>query len=1014
MTRPIKVLILEDVESDAELMVHELKRAGFQPDWMRVDTENQYLSALGSGPDLILADYNLLQFDAFQALLLMQELKLDIPFIVISGAITEDIAVEFMKQGASDYLLKDRLSRLGQAAAKALEQRELQEEKGRTEEALRREYERRKDLEEIINHSPVIVFLWRNEPGWPVEMVSENIKIFGYSADDFLSQIIHYADIIHPDDLGRIENEVGQHTAQRDREFVQYYRIITKDGQIRWVDDRTTLRLSPSGEITHYQGTILDITSRVQAEEALRNEKEFANGLINTAQALILVLDAQGRIAMINPHMEEITGYRLEEIRGKDWFEIFLPESDRQGIRELFSRAISGTSTKGNINSIVAKDGREIVVEWHDKTLRDPSGKVTGLLSIGQDITEHKKTEERLRTSNQILDGILNSIPARVFWKDSNLVFLGCNAIFAHDAGFANSKDIVGKDDYQMVWRDQAELYRADDRQVIESGCPKLLIEEPQTTPDGNTIVLLTSKIPLRGSEEEIIGVLGTYMDITERKRAEEKLKRSEEKYRTIFEDAAVGIFQTSVQGRLLGANPALANMFGFASAEEMMANVTDLSAQLYSRSEDREHLTRRLAEHDAVDNFEAQGHKRDGRSIWVSINVHTIRDHDGAILHLEGTCIDITERRQAEEALQESEARHRTILQTAMEGFWLADMQGRLLEVNDAYCRMSGYSAQELLAMRISDLEAGETADEVIAHIQDLIVQGEDRFETRHRRKDGSIFPVEVSVQCRTSEDGMTVAFLRDITERKRMEEALAKRSKDLARSNADLAQFAYVASHDLQEPLRMVTSYVQLLEKRYKGKLDPDADEFIGYIVEGTKRMKLLLKALLDYSRVGRRGNPRQTVECETVLETALQNLKVVLEETGGTVTHDPLPEIIADELQMVQLFQNLISNGLKFHGPQPPLIHVSAKQEGTNWIFSFHDKGIGIDPQYFEKIFVVFQRLHTRDKYPGMGIGLAIAKKIVERHGGRIWVESEKDKGSAFYFTIPVEGIEEGRDI
>jgi chemotaxis family two-component system sensor kinase Cph1 len=153
---------------------------------------------------------------------------------------------------------------------------------------------------------------------------------------------------------------------------------------------------------------------------------------------------------------------------------------------------------------------------------------------------------------------------------------------------------------------------------------------------------------------------------------------------------------------------------------------------------------------------------------------------------------------------------------------------------------------------------------------------------------------------------------------------------------------------------------------------------------------------------------------VEIETVLETALQNLKIVLEETKGAVTHDPLPVIIADETQMVQLFQNLIGNGLKFHGPQPPLIHVSAKQEGTNWIFSFQDNGIGIEPQYFEKIFVIFQRLHTRDKYPGMGIGLAIAKKIVEQHGGRIWVESETEKGSTFYFTIPLDGVNEGGDI
>jgi PAS domain S-box-containing protein len=692
----------------------------------------------------------------------MREWKLDIPFIVITGAITEDVAVEFMKQGASDYLLKDRLARLGQAAVKALEQRELREEKRRAKETLRREYERRKDLEDIVNRSPIVIFLWRNELGWPVEMVSENVKIFGYSADDFISERIHYADIIHPDDLRRIENEVCQHTVQGDSEFVQNYRIITKDGQIRWVDDRTTVRQSPSGERTHYQGIIMDITSRMQTEEALReNEERFR-------------------------HISEL-----------------IPD--------------------------FAYSGR-----------KSPDGPFT-------------------------IDWITGGVEKITGYTTDEIYVMTC-------------------------WRPL----------VVEDDVP-------------------------------------------------------------IFDK-----------------------------------NVVGLSPGESIRSEIRIR-------------------KKDGGIVWLASFVECITDHQNPSYHrIYGGCRDITERKRTEEALKESEARHRTILQTAMDGFWLADTQGRLLDVNETYCRMSGYSAQELLAMRISDLEASETADDTAAHMQEIMARGEDRFESWHRRKDGSIFAVEVSVQCRTTESGGVVAFLRDITERKRAEEALVRKSEDLARSNAELAQFAYVSSHDLKEPLRMVTSYVQLLEERYKGKLDPDADEFIGYAVEGTKRMRQLLNALLNYSGVSTRGNPLQTVESETVLETALQNLKIVLEETKGTVTHDPLPVIIADETQMVQLFQNLIGNGLKFHGPQPPLIHVSAKQEGTNWIFSFQDNGIGIDPQYFEKIFVIFQRLHTRDKYPGLGIGLAIAKKIVEQHGGRIWAESEKEKGSAFYFTIPVDGFEEGKNI
>jgi light-regulated signal transduction histidine kinase (bacteriophytochrome) len=240
---------------------------------------------------------------------------------------------------------------------------------------------------------------------------------------------------------------------------------------------------------------------------------------------------------------------------------------------------------------------------------------------------------------------------------------------------------------------------------------------------------------------------------------------------------------------------------------------------------------------------------------------------------------------------------------------------------------------------------------------------------------------------------------------ERRRSEIALAERARDLARSNADLEQFAYVASHDLQEPLRIVASYNQLLARRYKDRLDPDANEFIAFTVDGVTRMQRLINDLLAYSRVGTRSNAFVEVAMEKVLTFALHNLRDAIADQQAVVTHDPLPTVTGDEGQLTQLLQNLIANAIKFHSAEAPVVHIGVRRDGAEWIFEVRDNGVGIEPQYFERIFVIFQRLHSTAQYAGTGIGLAVCKKIVERHGGRIWVTSELGHGSTFAFTLPV---------
>jgi PAS domain S-box-containing protein len=363
-------------------------------------------------------------------------------------------------------------------------------------------------------------------------------------------------------------------------------------------------------------------------------------------------------------------------------------------------------------------------------------------------------------------------------------------------------------------------------------------------------------------------------------------------------------------------------------------------------------------------------------------------------------------ERKQAEEALRESEDRYRDLVEFSQYLICTHDLQGQILSVNQEGARLLGYNKTDLLNKNVRDLLSPKFRDEFVTYLDTIqkyrvakgfilirTAAGEYRIWEYHNtlRTEGVASPI-------------VRAIAHDVTERKGVERALREKTGELARSNEDLEQFAYVASHDLQEPLRTVTSYVQLLARRYKGKLDADADEFIGFAADGAVRMWNLVNDLLTYSRAGMRGNELEPTDSDTVLAQSVNDLKATIEENGAVVTHDSLPMVMADRPQLGQLFQNLIVNAIKFRGSEPPRIHISASRSGNGWTFSVRDNGIGIAPEYSERIFVIFQRLHSREKYAGTGIGLAVCKKIVERHGGRIWVKSEVGKGAVFYFILP----------
>jgi PAS domain S-box-containing protein len=488
----------------------------------------------------------------------------------------------------------------------------------------------------------------------------------------------------------------------------------------------------------------------------------------------------------------------------------------------------------------------------------------------------------------------------------------------------------------------------------------------------------------------------------------EEALRAGDERYQLLLDGIQdYAIFMMDPLGRVISWNSGAERIKGYTAAEIIGQGFARFFSSEDVQRGRPEEILRLTAAHGRHQEQSVRTRK-DGSRFLASITITALRDPAGNLRGFSELSHDLSESIA-------SEAKYRGLLEAAPDAMVVVDRDEKIFLLNVQAEKQFGYPRDELLGQPLKNIiPAGFAerlqADGLRSAADALAQQIGTGIELAARRKDGSEFPIEIMLSPLESPDGILVtAAIRDISERKKSEAHLLKTVEELKRSNDELEHFAYIASHDLQEPLRMVSSYTQLLAKRYKGRLDADADEFIAFAVDGSSRMQRMIQDLLIYSRAGTSGRGLREADTAGALKNALTNLRATIEESGAVVTHADLPAITTEHTQLTQVFQNLVGNAIKYRGATVPHIHISAVKHGSGeWKFSVHDNGMGIDPQYFEKIFVLFQRLHGREEFEGTGIGLAICKKMLERLGGRIWVESQPGQGSTFLFTLPQSGV------
>ncbi|MGF7117176.1 PAS domain S-box protein [Methanobacterium oryzae] len=877
----------------------------------------------------------------------------------------------------------------------------------------------------LTDSSPVAIIVYHGDRVLYVNPASESI--LGYPKEELL--LMNFMDFVHPEYKEMVKRGVNKRMEGLHGKTSYELKIITKSGKEKWLD--------VSANLIQYEGRdagiviCTDITDRKNMEEELRKSEEKSRLLVKYAPSMIYEIDFRSpKFISVNDVMCSISGYTRKELLSMNPSDLLVDES-KKIFQDRINKFLAGEEIDNSLEYTgKTKDGR-IVYGLLNMSFTYEDGKPVGAIVVAHDITERKKTEEKLKKSQVSL------LNAQKIGKLGNWEWDLINENLEWSDEIYNIFG-VGKD-FDLTFESIEAMIHPDDRGKNLQYVNKLMAGETSVgyelriiRPDGEIRHIYQNTEVSKNESGNVNKIFGIIQDITERKKVEMQLKEardyleekveertreleeaynalseSEEKFRGIFNNANDMITLSEIKengaiGKFIEVNEVGTELLGYSKEEFLDMGPNDIVHPDTSASVSEiasEMLKKGYARHESI----LIAKDRSKIPFEVSTHFFKLREED-MILAISR---DISERKKAESALKESEEIYRKLLRESFDA-WAIHSEGIILACNNSAAKILGGNLEDFIGKPVIDFVHPDYRQVVAKRNLRMYEErgSEPLFEQRFLKLDGNPIDVEVVATSLTykGKPAIQVVF-RDITERKNAEKQLKETINELERSNMELRSFAYITSHDLQEPLRTMGSYAGLLKLRYKGKLDNDADDFLDYMVGGAARMQDMIQGLLDYSRVGTRGGEFKDFNAEEALNNALSNLHSAIEEFHAIITHDPMPVIHADKMQISLVFQNLIGNALKFHreGVQP-IIHIAVQKEEDGYVFSVSDNGIGIEEQYIDRIFEVFKRLHAIGEYMGAGIGLAIVKRIIERHGGRIWVESSFGKGSTFYFTIP----------